>query len=128
MYKRPVAVVPAKSVTSGIEQSIEVEVRMTDGGFYVAFVRSIEEQSSQLYVTFEQKQALLLAFCLNHYSVCSWQSGQCVPWTACRLAPRKFFVGERRIPLFPPEAICVGRSPLFSMCLQRWLHEWRCCS
>ena len=55
MYKRPVAAVPAKNTADSVDQSIEVEVRMTDGGFYVAFVRSIEEQSSQLYVTFEQK-------------------------------------------------------------------------
>lgn len=92
--------------------SIEVEVRLTDGGYYPAFVQAVDSEFATVTVAFLDKYVRV---CVHGRIACSWQSPQSVPLSACRLPPVRYMPLSTSDdspaalpPLTPPEFVCVG--------------------
>ena len=98
-----VPAIPSSSstVVSVPSATIEVEVRLSDGGYYPAFVQSVESDLTQLTVSFLDKWATR-AFIICPF--CSWQAPQTVPLPACRLPP----VNRASSLLAPPVASSIS--------------------
>jgi hypothetical protein len=92
--------------------SIEVEVRLTDGGYYPAFVQAVDSEFATVTVAFLDKYVRV---CVHGRFAFSWQSPQSVPLSACRLPPVRYMplsTSDDSLvalpPLTPPEFVCVG--------------------